>query len=440
MMHIFLFIIYSLALGFGVLRIPFFRNSGIRPGWLLLFFALHIAAGCAHTFIAYHYYPDHGDVWFFFQRSFLTRHRLTSEFNLFLYENSTWNYATHNGIILVNILLNYLSFDNLYINTLLFSFPVFLGNIALFRVFRRQFPGDPLTAISALVLPSTLFWTSCLHREGAVYSLLGLLFYYGDRFFSRRWDIRTGLYCLLLFGGIVYFRPAVALSLLPALLVWSVLSSQSLTPSQRPEPMERPGMLSPRSGVPRPAIVLAATALTLLLLFFVIPGPASALLRSLSARQQEFQILEGGSRIYLPSLQNNWSSVLRVFPWALRNGLFEPLPGSGGQSVYIAFSLELIVIWGIIIGALFRRIIGRRPPFSPFAWTCLVYSLPGMFLVGMIVPFAGAIVRYRSIYLPFLLAPFLHSWYLSGSIRRLNKSLSIYIFSEPLEEPGSSHI
>jgi hypothetical protein len=178
MMHILLFIIYGMALGFGVLRIPFLRNSGIRPGWLLLFFALHIAAGCAHTFIAYHYYPDHGDVWFFFQRSFLTRHRLTSEFNLFLYENSTWNYATHNGIILVNILLNYLSFDNLYINTLLFSFPVFLGNIALFRVFRRQFPDDPLTAISALVLPSTLFWTSCLHREGAVYALLGLFFYY----------------------------------------------------------------------------------------------------------------------------------------------------------------------------------------------------------------------------------------------------------------------
>jgi hypothetical protein len=220
-------------------------------------------------------------------------------------------------------------------------------------------------------------------------------------------------------------------------------------------------MLSPRSGIPRPAIVLTATALIIiiiLLLLFAIPaGPASALLRSLSARQQEFQILEGGSRVYLPSLQNSWSSVLRVFPWALRNGLFEPLPGSGGRLVYIAFSLELIVVWGIIIGALFRRIIGRRQHLlinsqmlkptsptnkavSPFIWACLVYSLPGMILVGMIVPFAGAIVRYRSIYLPFLLAPFLHSWYLSGPIRRLNKSLSIYIFSEPLEEVGSSFI
>jgi len=31
-----------------------------------------------------------------------------------------------------------------------------------------------------------------------------------------------------------------------------------------------------------------------------------------------------------------------------------------------------------------------------------------MLSIGFFVPFAGTIVRYRSIYLPFLLAPFLH--------------------------------
>ena len=51
-MHILLFIIYSFALGYGVLRMPFLRNSGIRPGWLLLFFALPYAGASLSAFAA----------------------------------------------------------------------------------------------------------------------------------------------------------------------------------------------------------------------------------------------------------------------------------------------------------------------------------------------------------------------------------------------------
>jgi len=39
------------------------------------------------------------------------------------------------------------------------------------------------------------------------------------------------------------------------------------------------------------------------------------------------------------------------------------------------------------------------------------------------IPFAGAIVRYRSIYLLFLLAPFLHSLRTLPFLQRLNENL-----------------
>ena len=130
-MHILLFIIYGLLCIYGILKIPFIRNSSIRPVYLLLFFGLHVLTGLLHNVIAYRFYPEHGDIWNFYQWSLLARHRLIFDHALFLSDNDTWAHITHNGIVWVYMVLNPLTLDSMVINTLLFSFPVFLGNIAL---------------------------------------------------------------------------------------------------------------------------------------------------------------------------------------------------------------------------------------------------------------------------------------------------------------------
>jgi hypothetical protein len=48
-----------------------------------------------------------------------------------------------------------------------------------------------------------------------------------------------------------------------------------------------------------------------------------------------------------------------------------------------------------------------------------------MLLIGILVPFAGAIIRYRSIYLPFLLAPFLDRLAHYPLVKRINARLLI---------------
>ena len=89
-MSILLFIIYSLLCIYGILKIPFIRNSGIRPIYLLLFFGLHVLTGLLHNVIAYRYYPEHGDIWNFYQWSLEARHRLIYDHTLYLYNNDTW--------------------------------------------------------------------------------------------------------------------------------------------------------------------------------------------------------------------------------------------------------------------------------------------------------------------------------------------------------------
>jgi hypothetical protein len=394
-MTIILILIYGVACGYAVWKMPFVRLSGIKPAVLLLLFGLHVATGWVHNVISWRYFPEHGDIWFYFRMSFLFRHRLLHDFPQFLADNSRWTYVSHNGVVYVQLLLNGLSFGRLSVNTLLFSFPVFLGNIALFRVFRHRFPHDPLPAWSVFLLPSTLFWTSVIYREAMLYMLLGFFLFNLDRLLTAGYSRKRLFWCLACFLLIGYFRGTVILVLFPALLVWWWL--------------ERPAIRG--SLLTAIFILVAGSILFLALTRFDLTG-------GIAERQHEFYTLEGHSRLSLPALDGTWANLFHALPAALFNGLFQPLPGSGGQPLYLAFALELMAIWLLIAVALVKTLYRRRshsaaskkaPFFTPFGAFCLVFAVVSMLGIGLIVPFAGAIVRYRSIFLPFLLAPFLHS-------------------------------
>jgi hypothetical protein len=388
-LHILLFILYSLGCAFAIKKLRFFRESGIRTGVLLVFFAVHVLTGCLHNVIAWRYYPGHGDIWYYFEDAADQVHKLRTDFQTFVRDNGTLDSFSHNSLSFIHVFLNLFSLRNMYINTLLFSFPVFLGTTALFRVFRRHFPDGGLAALSVYLLPSVLFWTSCLHREGALYMLLGFFFYQLDR--------RAPGYSLLFFLLIAYFRVGVALPLIPALAVMYYH--------------------------PRRKKLFIAGALGAILVIGL-TGPL--LLKILEHQQQAFQTLEGHSRIFLPVLDGTIGNFLLALPTALLNGWLEPLPGVGGQTIYGAFSLELLLIWAVVIFAGIRLLSGIRRPAAGTAF--FLFALLGMLLVGLIVPFVGAIVRYRSIYLPFLLAPalfYLRDW---APFRRANDYLNRLLF------------
>ncbi len=370
-MPVLLFILYCGLCGFGIWKIPFFRKTGIRPAFLLALFGLHVGVGCLHNWIAWRFYPEHGDIWFYFQFSFVERSQLLHDPHGFLRYNSSWDLISHNAITFIQIILDWLSFDDIRINTLLFSFPVFLGSTALYRVFRRQFPGSPLSALTAFLLPSTLFWTSCIHREAVLFALLGLLFYWLDK--GGR---RAIAYAACAFLGIIFFRFAVALVLAPALLAW---------------------LITRRPPTRRQRWIIGGIGTAVIVLLFLLPNRIPA---AIAHQQQTFIVLQGNSKLYLPVLTNSWISVMQAIPAALRNGFFEPLPGHGGQRIYQLFSLELLCIWVLAAAALVKRSAS-----TSFSVCCILFALIGMLQIGLIIPFAGAIIRYRSIYLPFLLAP-----------------------------------
>ncbi len=348
------------------------------------------------------------------------------------------------------MVLNLFSADNLAINTLLFSFPVFLGSIALFHTFRQHFPHTPLAALAVLLLPSTVFWTACIHREGILYMLIGFLCYTFSRLLPpsaaapsatidtppapsslnttstsampRGLDTLPSsastttpavdtpaaksaaapqyLTLLILILLISYFRIVVTLSLLPGLFIW--WTTQKKWPAKKT------------------LLFCAAPLLLLTVLLYCSPF----ILDTIINRQHEFLAQESHSRLPLPALEHSWQSVAQLIPRAFLNGLFQPLPGSGGQLIYTAFSLELLAIWIVTLFAiliiLFRLNAMQQlmkntsppsafhAPAAPFAYFCITTSVIGLLLIGCMIPAAGAIVRYRSIYLPLLLGPSLY--------------------------------
>jgi hypothetical protein len=405
-MHLFLFVVYSLVCCLLLRRIKFFRDSGIRPSVLLLLFSLRVAAGCLHNLVAWRFFPNHGDIWTFFQGSAITRYELFHDFHTFLADNSTWAYMPYNVIVCIHVIFNFFSFGDLYINTLFFSFGIFAGSIALFRAFRGFFSNDLLCAFSTMLIPSIIFWTAVVDKDGLIYLSLGFLFYQLYVALTTGWNKKRTILCLLFFLLAAFFRASIAVSLAPALLF----------------------LLPRRTARITVAIILFSVLMTGIALTtaMVKPTPFSGILSYFSDQQEKYQLLEGHSRLYLPHLQPTVGSFRHLLPTALLNGFLQPLPGTGGQTIYLIFSVELILIWSIVIIASVSLWRSRNPnprDSSRFAQCCLVFSLTGMLLIGYIIPFAGAIVRYRSLYLPFLLAPFVHILGWQPFFQRLNVRL-----------------
>jgi len=426
--HIALFVIYGVVLCYLLQQMRFFRDSGIKPSVLVLLFALRVATGSLHNIVAWRFYPNHGDIWAYFNASFITRHELLHDLHGFIADNITWAYLPYNLIIFLHTLFNFLSFDNMYINTLFFSFGVFAGSIAMFRAFKGLFRNDLLCAVCTLLLPSTLYWTACIHKEGLLYLTLGFFFLHLQRAIAGGWKSKNVFGCLVFFLLTAFFRAGIAVSLLPGLYLWAMIGGGSVGSAAS----------SGSRFFPRRSVRITLSLVLAMAIVMVIAKPAlfSGMLSYVSTQQAGFQVFQGHSRLYLPQLQPTTASFLHVLPSALVNGFCEPLPGAGGQSIYLVFSIELVLIWAIVLLGLLSLLRPARNLSRPlvsrsgFLLCCLVFSFSGLLLIGYTIPFAGAIVRYRSLYLPFLLAPFLHLLHRQPLFQKLNDRLGhLMLFS-----------
>jgi hypothetical protein len=405
-LNILIFIFYLLLCCWLVNKLGFVKKLQL-PVWVVLgLFLLKVAAGLAYGWF-YTKMPDYltqADTWRMFTDSLQEKEVLLHKpwqffldifrdpyakgsSDLFAGQNSYWNDLKSNVLIKLMAVMNVFTFSNYYANVILYSFITFIGPAAFANVFLQAYPNNKKTIIvGSFLIPSFLFWCSGVHKDGLIFMLLALLIYHFYQSLAEKKFTGKRIFWMALCWFLIFpLRNYVALATLPALVAWWWAAK------------------NPAHSWRRFAIVYALSGIA----FFGLPFLNKSLNfpQVLVNKQAEFFQLKGTSLIAKDTLQDNALSYAKLLPQSINHAFLRPYITEAKKPTYVPAALEVIGSLGLVLLFLFcRKKFNAAQPLIP---ALLFLSISLLLLVGYTIPFLAAIVRYRSIYLPFLLLPLL---------------------------------
>jgi hypothetical protein len=414
----FLFTLYFIAGCYLVFRSSFIKNAGLGANTIFILFCLKIAAGLAVGLV--NHYLMHGqtdydslnmlgiqehkillhDPGAFFSDLFTSNYADSGEF--FGSTHSYWNDLRTNIIIKTLAVLDTITLSNYYVNSLFFNFFCFFGHVALYKIYIHIFPGKKLQAIiGCFLLPSTLYFTSGVHKDLIVFTALAFFCYYLYFGFFRSgnsipervksdFSMKKILLLIISFGAVLFIRNFVAVMILPFAAAFFICMRYRL----------------------KPAVVFGALTLLIIggIIFVHYSMPAHDPLQMVVAKQQAFFSLGTGSTQYQnDTLQSTLSSFAHAAPTALRHSFLSPFPGEFNNAYLHFFSVEIFIyfLFFTYMLLLFQR--NYTDDGKAFLYFTICFSVAIFLFAGYITTTAGALMRYRSIYLPFFITPLLCS-------------------------------
>jgi hypothetical protein len=248
------------------------------------------------------------------------------------------------------------------------------------------FPGKKLSILLATIfIPSFLYWTSGLHKEGLIFTGISLVIYaiyFGLK--ERRFGVRrilsflTGLLLLLV------LRNFIIVISIPAIIDWLAATRK------------------PKYGLS----IFGSLYLIYIVLFFTIRyiSPGLDLPQAVVNKQQDFINIKGGnSTIQTDELEPTAISFLKNTPQAINLSILRPNPGDVRHILSLAAALELTAILLLFLIFLFWHTNGYHS--RNLLNFCLFFSFSLLLAIGFSVNNLGAIVRYRSVIIPLLVVP-----------------------------------
>ncbi|MDP9229710.1 MAG: hypothetical protein M3O67_03435 [Bacteroidota bacterium] len=403
-MEYLLFVAYLVLFAWLVTKVKFFTRSGLNQSQLIIIFLLKVMAGIFYGWIGIYYgtLAKMVDTWSFHYGS-IQEYRLLlnspHEYftNLFYtpYEggflkffdtnDSYWNDLKGNFFIKILSVFNIFSFGHYYVNVVFYSFLTMFGPIAIFRVMNDIFPGKKLQVLLATFLvPSFVYWTSGIHKDGLIFVGLALIIYniyFGLKEKKINW--RRILYVLLGLLIILALRNFLIVIIIPAVLAWVLAERFSK----------------------HALAVFAGVYLLFAIIFFTAKyiHPRFDFPDAVVVKQKEFLQLKGGSAVPIKTLNPTIGSFLLNAPQAINLSVIRPYPSDVKHILSLAAAIEINFLLFLFIVFLFFRTNGIRS--MTFIYFCIFFSLSLLLTIGYTVNFLGAIVRYRSLAIPFLIIP-----------------------------------
>ena len=173
-----------------------------------------------------------------------------------------------------------------------------------------------------ILIPSVVFWTSGIHKDGLALLGIGLLFYS----IKKPNQLSIGKFTLGIIGVLLLYivRSYILFILIPLVLVYLIFKKQ-----------EKKLMLFYFSGF------AAFTLVVLILSSFTIISPFSRI----AWWQHAFKALPATENtLSLPDLQPNLISFLKVIPHSINHSFFQPLPWTAINNYQLCVGLQDFIL------------------------------------------------------------------------------------------------
>lgn len=403
-MHYLLFFIYLGLITYFLPKIPFIRKSGLKNGEIRLLLLLKIFVGSLYCWLSIHFYNPHNDMLSLFRDAKLETavllhspaNFITNIFSNYPWQSGFWSkiydviyILNNNSIIKVLAVFNLASFNNIYINSIFFNSLCFFAHIALYRVYAHIYPGNKIAAVAGcFLLPSLLIFSSAILKDNVMFMALAGIFY-GIYFSKRKFlGARRLLFVGFCFFCLLVIRNYVAAALVPALFAYWLHQFYGT------------------SKVKTFVFTYLATVGILIVLPFL--DPELNVGKIISNKQKEF--LEIGivnTQLTTDTLHYSAADFLSTFPVAVNHVFLRPYLWEKASLDTVIFALELFIYLALFAYCIYKHQ-KKFKDIHAFVLCTIIFSVSVLLLFGFIVPAYGAIIRYRSIFLPFIIMPLMN--------------------------------
>jgi len=404
-MQVILFILFLLLCLFIITRSRFLLAPGLNKFTLICLFLIKFTAGGLLGWIYSKYTKGGGDYWALHRNGLKETNLLLTDPKEFLailfkspYEygwggffdsvGSFWNDLRNTIIEKLLGIINIFTLGNFYSNTLLLDFFGLLGHVALYRMFIDMLPGrNRAIIVGCFLLPSALIFSSGIHKDLFAFTLMSFFCYSFYFLLLKKATTKRSLILIFSLIGILMIRNYILIALLPsaiAIILTLKLKWKTIT-----------------------AFIFSYVSFIIISLILTYAFPGSGPLDIIARKHEAFYELDiARSQLPMFALSPDIFSFIANSPSAITNTFFSPFIWQTANKYHLFFSIELLTYWIIVITFLFRK---RKNPFSPYYLFLICFCLIGLLFIGYIVPNAGSIIRYRSLYLPLLLTPIIAS-------------------------------
>jgi hypothetical protein len=396
-----IFISYFLVFIYLLSKLTFFKNANLAGKVLVAVYILKVIAGCYYGW--YFHQAEQSktcDTWSFFKEScFETDWLLQNPINFFVdifhsnYQNrgglfighaSYWNDLKTTFFVKILAIINVFTGKNYYTNVLFFNFICMYGIVALYRAICNEFLTNSKWILAAIALtPSFLFWSSGIHKDGFVFSLVAIIILFVQRALQCGATFKNMALILVCFLSLFAIKNHVFFAILPCVFCWVICNKTKLN------------------------IVLVFSISIALAIGCIIVSSSlfvnNNLATFLVAKHNEFLLLEGNSRMQTPVLLATLKSVFFYFGYAVESVFLRPFSSDLYLKSHWAVFLEQYALLVFYVVALF--VCGKKIAKNSMAMATMLFAVLLCIIIGYIVCFWGAIVRYRSMATPFLIAP-----------------------------------